>query len=342
MVISLEAVIAKKVMRILYFISFISYCLITACNSDVPHFPKEMNLSQELMPLQGLTSPIRVEVKSPFLILQNMKQSDSLFHIYNLTDYELKSAFGIIGEGPEEFVLPWLVQTNLSDFLIADKHMFYRFGINEKGLPVFKGTKEPKYINAINEAAFINDSSFIVDAQYVGPNLYLLNFQDESPVKNWKYRNPNIVDYIADPDMGNVYANENRIIFCYGYKKQIDFMDTEFNLIKRVNFKFDNPTLINSENQGDVKVSYVYSYLGKSYLYALFFGTSWNENKANSTCGTFLEVFDLDGNPIIRYHLEGRRPVYFAVDEETFTLYGAGEDFDPEDNLLIYKLKGLS
>ena len=35
-------------------------------------------------------------------------------------------------------------------------------------------------------------------------------------------------------------------------------------------------------------------------------------------------------------------PVYFAIDEETFTLYGAGEDGEPEDYLLIYKLKGLS
>lgn len=329
-------------MKIIYFILIISSYLITACSSSVLHFPKEENLSPELMPLQGITSPIRVDVKPPFLILQNMKQSDSLFHIYSLTDYKLKSAFGIIGEGPKQFVLPWLVQTTFSDFLIADKHMFYRFGINEEGKPVFKGTKEPAYTNTINEAAFINDSSFVVDAQYVGPDLYLLNFQDELPKKFWKYRNPNMIDYIADPNMGNVYANETRIIFCYGYKKQIDFMDTEFNLIKRVNFKFDNPTIINSENQGDVKVSYVYSYLGKRYLYALFFGTSWNENRSASTRGTFLEVFDFDGNPIIRYHLEGRRPVYFAVNEETFTLYGAGEDGDPEDNLLVYKLKGLS
>lgn len=316
--------------------------MITACSHEGPNFPKEESLLQDLMPLQGITSPIRVEVKPPFLILQNMKQNDSLFHIYNLVDYKLESAFGVIGEGPDEFVLPWLVQTTFSDFLIADKHTFYQFGIDEKGQPIFKGTREPKYINTINEAAFINDTSFVVDAQYSGPNLYLLNFHNELPKKSWKYRNPNLIDYIADPNMGNVYANENRIIFCYGYKKQIDFMDTEFNLIKRVNFKFDNPTIVNSENQGDVKVSYVYSYLGKRYLYALFFGTSWNENRINSTHNTFLEVFDLNGNPVIRYHLKGRRPVYFAVNEETFTLYGAGENGDPEDNLLVYKLKDLS
>ena len=316
--------------------------LVTACSSSDPNFPIEITLTQELMPLQGITSPLRVEVKHPFLIIQNSKQRDSLFHIYDLTTYDLKSAFGVKGEGPDEFILPWLIQTNFSDFIIEDKHSFNRFSINKKGQPIFKSTKEPKYINSISKAAFINDSLFVVDAQYTGPKIHLLTLQDELPKKSWTYRNPDIIDYYADPNMGNVYANEKRIVFCYGYKKQIDFMDTNFNLINSVKFNFTNPTNTNSDNQGDVKMSYVYSYLGKRYLYALFFGTSWNENRANGTCGTFLEVFDLDGNPIIRYHLEGRRPVYFAVDEKTFTLYGAGEDGDPEDNLLVYKLKGLS
>lgn len=167
--------------------------------------------------------------------------------------------------------------------------------------------------------------------------------QDESPEKSWKYRDPDMIDYYADPNMGNVYANESRIVFCYGYKKQIDFMDTEFNLIKRVKFEYTDPVISTSTAMpGEDKRSYVNSYIGKHYLYALFFGMTWNEYESNSTCGTFLEVFDLDGNPVIRYQLKGRRPVYFAVDEETFSLYGVGDKGDPEDNLLVYKLKGLS
>jgi hypothetical protein len=318
--------------------------LVAACSSADPGFPREETLTEELMPLQGITSPIRTEVKHPFLILQNMKQRDSLFHIYDLTGHELKYAFGVKGEGPDDFVAPWLFYTQLSDFLIGDlgKNLVYRFGIDEEGQPVFKDAKQPNHINGVNEAAFINDSLYVVDARYTASSLYLLTLQDELPRKSWTYRNPDMIDYYADPDMGCVYANKSRIVFCYGYKKQIDFMDTGFNLIKRVKFKFAGPASINVENQGDVKVSYVHGYLGKRYLYALFFGTSWNEHRARSTRGTFLEVFDLDGNPVVRYHLDGRRPVYFAVDEETFTLYGAGEDGDPEDYLLVYKLKGLS
>lgn len=329
-------------MKYFYLILILFFCLITACTSSDAHFPKEEILVSELMPLQGITDPLRVEIKHPFLILQNSsKLNDSIFHIYDLTNNELKSAFGVRGEGPNEFELPWMVRTYLPDLIIVDKHSFYKFNIGRNGQPILKNIIEPQYINGISEASFINDSLFVIDAQYTGPNIHLCSMSNEMPKKSWKYRDANIMDYYIDPNKGEVYANDSRIIFCYGYKKQIDFMDTEFNLIKSVKFEYKEPVDIGTK-PGEDKVSYVYSYLGKRYLYTIFFGMTWNEYEANSTCGTYLEVFDLDGNPVIRYQLTGRLPVYFAVDEETFTLYGTGDHGDPEDNLLVYKLKGLS
>ena len=327
-------------MKIFHFILTLCCGLVIACSSVDTHFPREETLTQELMPLQGITYPVRVEVKHPFLIVQNMKRADSLFHIYDLTNYELKSSFGVMGEGPDDYVAPWLFHTQLSDVLIGDvsKNFVYRFDINEEGLPMFRGAKQPRYINSVNDAAFINDSLYVVDAKYMAPSLYLLTLEDELPRKSWPYRDPAISDYYSDPNSDKVYANNTRIAMCYEYKKQVDFMDIEFNIIKRVKFKFARPA---NTNGPDVKVSYVYGYFGKRYLYALFFGTSWNEHRAMSFRGTFLEVFDLDGKPVVKYRLDGISPVYFAVDEETFTLYGAGNDGEPEDYLVMYKLNGL-
>lgn len=312
---------------------------------DELHFPKEEVLEPELMSLQGVTDPMRVDVKHPFLILQNTsKMNDSIFHIYDLTTGRLKYAFGVRGEGPGEFSYPWLIQSSLSDFVIENEHSFHYFNIDNDGQPHLKNVVEPKYINNVNEAVFISDSLFVIDAQYTGPYIYLCSLTDERPKESWKYRNPNMMDYYADPNMGNVYANDRRVVFCYGYKKQIDFMDTKLNLIKSVKYSYNSEPVIApaSSKPGEDKRSYVNSYLGKRYLYALFFGTTWNEYEKNLTCNTQLEVYDLDGNPVIKYLLKGRRPVYFAVDEETFTLYGAGDKGNPEDNLLVYKLKGLS
>jgi len=333
-------------MKLLFLPILASFCyLVTACGSKDPEFPIEETITPELMPLQGITNPIRVEVVHPFLILQNMTRTDSIFHVYNLTDYELESAFGVEGRGPGEYVFPWLFQTQLPCVLIGDdgKNTASRFEIDENGQPVFKDIKQVNYIGYIMGVAIINDSLCVMDADEIAPSLYLLSWQDELPKKTRQFRSSNITDSYADPDMADVYANENRIVLCYGWKKQIDFMDTDLNLIKRVKFKFDYPTsIITSKEEVNTKVTYVHAYLGKRYLYVSFIGATWDDHRENrSTLGTFIEVYDLDGKPVARYCLNGIRPVYFAVDEETYTLYGAGDRGNPADNLLVYKLNGL-
>ncbi|MDR1456297.1 MAG: TolB-like 6-bladed beta-propeller domain-containing protein [Tannerella sp.] len=302
-------------------------------------------MTPELMPLQGVTYPLKVEVKHPFLILQNLKQRDSLFHVYDLRNGELKSAFGITGDGPEDFVLPCLLHTPLRDILIEDLNTskIYRFGISGEGKPAFKGAQRMNYTENVLDPAFINDSLFVIDARYYvsTPALHLLSLTDEQPRKTLTYRKPDRGNSL-NPDRAEVYASESRIVLISIYRKRIDFMDTDFHRIQRVEFEYDPPSFINREDPGEAKMSYIYTYLGKRYLYAVFSGVSMKEHKAASTRGTFLEVFDLDGNPVARYLLNGKSPVFFAVDEETFTLYGAGYDGDPEDYLLVYTLKGLS
>ena len=332
-------------MKTFFFILVLFCCLVAACGPNDPKFPIEETITPELMPLQGITNPIRVEVSHPFLILQNMIRTDSLFHIYNLTDCELKSAFGVEGRGPGEYVLPWLFHTQLPDVLIgnAGKNAVSRFEINENGQPVFKDVKQANSISYITDAAFINDSLYVISAIDNDPSLYLLSWEDDLPRKTRQFRSSNITDFYEDPDQADVYANESRVVLCYYWKKQIDFMDIDLNLIKRVEFKFDYPTtVITPKEEENAKVTYVHAYLGKRYLYASFIGATWNDHRVSqSALGTFLEVYDLDGKPVARYCLNGIRPVHFAVDEETFTLYGAGDRGNPVDNLLVYKLDGL-
>ena len=323
---------------------FVILCSLVACTpSSVVVFPIDKTLTPELMPLQGVTSPMRVEIKHPYLIVQNDKQNDSLFHIYNLTDKKLVGVFGRKGQGPGEFTTPWLVQTYLSDLIVEDNHKFHHYEFDSLGHPVQKESMEAQtVVSIVAEAAFINDSIFVVDERYTGPNLYKFNMNSEIPLKKFSYRTPNMIDFYADPQMGYVVANNKRIILCRGYKKEIEFMDTDFNLIKKISFEFDSPTEITGQNQGDVNVSYDNAYLGEHYLYVSCIGTSWNEYYKRNTYGSIIEVYDLDGNPVARYTLNGRQPIYFAVDEETYTLYGPGPDANPEDNLLVYQLKGLS
>jgi len=332
-------------MRYPFFILMLYCCLFSACNSapDEPKFPFEETLTQELMPLQGITYPLWLEVEHPFLIVQNMQRSDSIFHVYDLANYELKSAFGRTGRGPEEFGFVQVYHTPFSDVFIGDvnTNVIHKFEINEEGQSLYKDTIQAKYKeHSIVNAAFINDSLYVLaDALYMPEgNLDLLSLQNEEVIKTKPYRDPE-----ESLDAGYVFANESRIVLSYICKKQIDFMDIDLNLIKRVEFKYDYPYDITDENWRNVKQSYNFCYLGKRYLYALFFGRSLEEHETLAFRGTYLEVFDLDGNPVARYYLDGITPNNFVVDEETFTLYGVlYNNAEVVDSLVVYKLKGLS
>lgn len=130
-------------MRVYLFILVLCCCLLASCSSIGSGFPLEETLTQELMPLQGITNPMLVEIKSPFLILKNWKMHDSIFHIYDLTSHELKWVFGTEGQGPGEFISPSLFQTQLPGILIGDfgKNEVIRFDIDRNGQPVFKESR---------------------------------------------------------------------------------------------------------------------------------------------------------------------------------------------------------
>ena len=326
-------------MRFYHLLLILCSSLFVACSTDTVTFPYENTLTPKLIPLQGVTFPVRFEVKQPFLVFQNMKRSDSLFHVYDLRNFELKSAFGEIGQGPGEFVSPYLLQTSFNDVFIEHiDEKVYRFSISEEGQPLFKEPIRIRHELGAWETNFINDSTYVVEGKHIFPGLLLLNVNSESPIKSWGYRDVDHLDYYSDPNYGAPYANDSRIVYCYENKKQLDFFDTDLNLIKTVQFKDVPPSDITKE---DRKANYVKGYFGKRYFYALYFGMSWPEYR-ETYAGAVLEVFDLDGNPIARYAFDGICPVNFAVDEETFTLYGVGEEGTPEDYMLVYQLTGLS
>ncbi|MCL2561810.1 MAG: TolB-like 6-bladed beta-propeller domain-containing protein [Rikenellaceae bacterium] len=217
----------------------------------------------------------------------------------------------------------------------------YFFDIDEEGRPALNDTKRLAYDGDPN-IAIINDSLYVNDDMFVSRTLQVFGFDDKQPRRTWRYGNPAIMNPWTDPNRGSLYANEERIVFCYDLMKQIDFMDTDLNLINRVKFRYDSPGVVTEENMNEVKRNYSVSYLGKRYLYALFLGASWEKYGNDPDFrGSILEVFDLNGNPVIRYRMDGIAPGHFVVDEQTFTLYGFHRNFGPEDHLLVYRLKGL-
>ena len=149
-------------------IAFCQVLISCGIGTKNPIFPIEETLTQELMPLQGITNPLIVEIKYPYLVFMNVKMRDSLFQIYDLRTKEQTYAWGRIGDGPEEFKLPWLMHTPFPELVITDQHTFHFYRINEEGEATRTRSREPQYPNYVTEAAFLNDSTFVVDAMYTG------------------------------------------------------------------------------------------------------------------------------------------------------------------------------
>jgi hypothetical protein len=230
----------------------------------------------------------------------------------------------------------------LPEFIIKNNsNTFQKFSIDKDGQATMKEKVTPVFQMALSESQFIHDSLFVVSPAFYGiPYMLKCDMKSEEPLKAYAYRDTTLINYADDPNrVDNMFANKNRIVLCYAYKKQIDFLDTDFNLVKRVEFD-DYTPVYGVKVPKDEKPSYEQGYLGKRYLYALFMGCTYNELEAREGKGVHLEVFDMEGNPVARYELQGERPRYFAVDEETFTLYSPMKGL-PEDHLMVYKLEGL-
>lgn len=331
-------------MRTIKFFVTVCCLVLAACTEHNPDFPFEETVKQELMPLQGITNGFSMDVKHPFLIYENWERQDSLYHIYDLNTHELKSVFGIQGRGPGEFVYAALFDSQRPDVFIVDvqnKCTVYRYGIDADGQLHLKDTRVPNYIKAFEASAIINDSIYVRDDWPVY-NLELLSLGDDLPRKTWEYAKPlkTIIPGSEDPEWGRLAANEERIFRTYGTRKQIDFLNTDLEPIKRMKFK--DKIRYNGYNRDRIPTGYRSCYAGKKYFYALYIEIPLSEYSYLDTDRSTMEVFDMDGNPVAKYHLEGMLPLTFVVDEETFTVYGFTYPAVPEDKLLVYRLKGLS
>ena len=92
--------------------------IITAC-STTPNldFPHEETLTPELMPLQGITNPWKVEIKHPYLIIENLQLKDSIFTYTILGVKNLKVPLELQGKGLLNlYFQPWYIRNFLMLF----------------------------------------------------------------------------------------------------------------------------------------------------------------------------------------------------------------------------------
>jgi len=187
-----------------------------------------------------------------------------------------------------------------------------------------------------------NDSLLVYNEYFSAARLKVHHLGQDIPPISWEfgaYKGEfNTQEYLNqiqyDENRGISVSNDSCIMFLYSFKDRIDIMDWNFTLKKRLNYQKSNPVISKDNSMKNIWY-YGKSFLGKHFLYTLYFGVPFEEYLLNNYTG--MEVFDLSGNPVCRYTFPQSDLASFVVDERSFTLYG----YRGGDSISVYHLPWL-
>jgi hypothetical protein len=314
----------------------ITLFLLSCTNMDVRHrkitFSNEKMLVAEKIRVDEIFSPDFITKKEDCFIIAGSK-SDTMLYMYSLPSFTSLGGMGIKGQGPGEIQLfPMFCESPGSRYLYIWGYTpltINKILINECGGFMPDGEHQLSRYEAFNCMHIINDSLFI----YYLP--------DDLTVKKYDLKANKYIDEIKWPkddhaesyyysNRGWIAVNDSNIVYSYVFKKQIEIYDLHTCEKKTVitdGRKYPKPDLKSNENPA----CYMNIYAGINYFYAL----CMNNDSHGSQADYLLEVFDYEGNPIIKYTFD-IAPSLFVVDEDRGHIYGYSHMY--EDYLLRYDM----
>jgi len=323
---------------------FLTILVLNSCsNSDIKtiKFREIKPLKVELVDLNEIMAPDFMTLKGSNLIISSSRSKPSMLFVYSTPALEFLSDFGIKGRGPGEIQLfPMFSESPGSEDLYVWGYSpvtIKKISISENGEIEYKEDITLKGYENFNNMTIIGDSVFVY---------YSI---DDLTVKKYNLINNNESSIILPKDnhresfyysnRGLIATSKSMLVYSYLFKKQIDIYDlSTLKLRTRIGdgVKYPKPT------PGDLSsVAYLYIglYAGEKYFYASCIYDDGKRLEEGVSRPRFLEVFDYDGNPIMKYSFD-ISPILFVVDEKNGKIYGFNEEY--EDKLLRYNLDDLN
>ena len=342
---------------LLFCISAFYIIIHTSC-SHVPEqrfFPQEHLLTSERIPLDRPFRPDAMVLKDGFLIFS---VNHSTIGIYSPVDYSFKYSLKN-RQQPDDRSLFQIVGSSSPDLYVmnvSNNNEIKKYRIDSIGQPILLQISFIGSTGAMNRPYILHDSLIVYDEFIPDASLKIHNLHTNTEALALPYGTTSFENRFFDKNMGGLYANDLCLVFAYKYQHRIDFYDWQFNLTHSVNHQKSDP-VINTWNDfhtmPDNTTYYGTSYMGRNYFYTLYRGVSSKVFRSDSVLVNkkfnsyvygltrdVLEVYDMSGQPVCRFHFNDVAPAVFVVDEEHNRLYGHREAYP--DSLLIYHLKGLS
>jgi hypothetical protein len=294
-------------------------------------FGETINLTGQIVSIRENIKPQQLFVKGDFLITNNQRK-DSVFMIFEIPSMKCVAAFGVKGNGPDEFGFPRIVES------VEDSILFYIYEMNNE--KIYKVTLKhlyPEYYLTLSKKSRSFDEKQIkfVDhktAYYAataskGKMIYYFN-KDSLP------QDKSIKDLAIPGIKGSwttligdfgINTNRMRIAYAYKYFKRLRIIDIQS--MKERNIIFEAKNLEKGLNDiATLEPTNITHYWGMSpnddYFWMLYSGRTpvdVQRDNRNKKKYIFVEKFDWNGNPVKRYKLDDWG--YFCVDEKRETLY---------------------
>lgn len=213
---------------------------IISCQKQEDNFQiineQDLNLATELNKSRIATSELlfvkNFFVKDSFIVVRN-DRDDSLFVIYKLPEFDCHTAFGKKGKGPNEFIMPKIIDKPSSEhFFIADFSLnkLRSFDLKEDQMEDVKFNFNGDLPQSIN---YTLDSVFIFDTNQRVVNLHKMEKNGTSKVLNdfnelqKKYEHSSIY-------WGFLGVNDSlkKVVYAYQFLRRFDIMDYNGEVLK--------------------------------------------------------------------------------------------------------------
>lgn len=347
--------------------------LLQSCNqSNVTPFERNVDIiGRVAIGGDSLLDPWGIHVQEDILVIANLK-GEPLIETYDITadNPTLISKFGVLGDGPEEFLGGESFQKGLSasSFIVYDlfKNKFFEYSI-----PELRENKErPMQIYPFQQHVLQKDSTTVLS------DLLLLNgnsvigrsrdmrgriviFDREGNVLRFGGDYPMIAEYqnLSDYEYTGLFAsdivyNEERgkIAMTAYEADMLDIFDISNDTICPIwsyrTFLPNHLYLFQTSNGNarsaftkDSDVGYLSLTSSKRYIYALFSGKTMGTK--NYMYSNIIRVVDWEGKESFQIHTEDFELKRIAVSEDDRYIYGIAQDDEGDPIIVAYDITSV-
>lgn len=331
-----------KYFALLFFLSILLTNCVSREEEDVKYvntFPVEKKVvakDVEWIKPDLLSGMLQID---SFLIILNRKGKNA-FQVYNTNQKEMICQGGNFGKGPNEFKNPLM----MNQYIKKDGCIYFFIWDHRKILYTIDLNKLILGDNFVSNREQLS-TKFGIQSGLVKIDSTVLGFSDDSDGRTFEYnlnsKETNLWDYYPKIKNTNTYSSFDLYIL-YGafmaynnklnivvksyasYFNQLVFFTPSGNRIRTIKLPNIDYNL-NSENAISSPAYTFNLQHSDSYIYVSYEDYA---DKNQLQYKGLVNVFDWEGNPVVRYNIENKLISAFAVDEINGKIYGYAHESD--------------